>query len=68
MDQGVEYIKRIIGLPGDTIEVSNGMVYINGEPYEEDYIAEEPTYEFGPVTVPEGEYFVLGDNLSLIHI
>ena len=47
MDQGVEYIKRIIGLPGDTIEVSNGMVYINGEPYEEDYIAEEPTYEFG---------------------
>ncbi len=62
VDQGVEYIKRIIGLPGDTIEVSNGMIYINGEPYEEDYIAEEPTYEFGPVTVPEGEYFVLGDN------
>ncbi|MEE0776539.1 MAG: signal peptidase I [Bacillota bacterium] len=62
VDEGVEYIKRVIGLPGETIEIKEGMVYIDGEPYEEDYIAEKPTYTFGPVTVPEGEYFVLGDN------
>ena len=59
------YVKRIIGTPGDTVEMSNGTVYVNGKALQEDYIA-EPTYlgydvEF-PYTVPEGTVFVMGDN------
>lgn len=56
------FIKRVIGLPGDTVEITNGTVFVNGEPLEEDYIKAEPTYVWGPETVPEGEYLVLGDN------
>lgn len=62
VNQGVDFIKRVIGLPGETVEVKDGSVYINDIPLEEDYIAAEPTYNFGPVEVPEGEYLVLGDN------
>lgn len=57
-----DYIKRIIGVPGDKIQVSNGIVYLNDKPQDEPYIAEKPNYNFGPVTVPEGELFVMGDN------
>lgn len=56
------FIKRVIGLPGDTIEVKNGRVYVNNEPLLEKYIAEKPLYDYGPVTVPKGQYLVLGDN------
>jgi signal peptidase I len=56
------FIKRIIGVPGDTIEVKNGKVFVNGKALPETYIKEAPTYTFAPVTVPAGEYFVLGDN------
>jgi signal peptidase I len=56
------FIKRIIGIPGDTIAIQNGNVLINGKVAEESYIAEAPNYTYGPVTVPAGEYFVLGDN------
>lgn len=56
------FIKRIIGLPGETIEVKNGKVFVNGEAISEDYIAERPQYSWGPETVPEGSYLVLGDN------
>jgi signal peptidase I len=56
------FIKRIIGLPGDTVKVSNGIVYVNGDKLSEDYIAQKPDYEFGPAKVPEGQYLVLGDN------
>ncbi|BFM41296.1 signal peptidase I [Synechocystis sp. LKSZ1] len=56
------FIKRVIGLPGDTVEVSRGTVYINGEPLKENYIAQAPTYDYGPVTVPPNQYLVLGDN------
>ena len=56
------FIKRIIGLPGETVEVKNGLVFINGEPLPEKYIAEKPQYNWGPGTVPEGSYLVLGDN------
>lgn len=56
------FIKRIIGLPGETVEIKNGRVYINGEVLSEDYIAEEPHYNWGPETVPENSYLVLGDN------
>jgi signal peptidase I len=56
------FIKRIIGIPGDKIEVKGGKVYVNGQPLEENYIAEAPNYQYGPATVPPNSYFVLGDN------
>lgn len=56
------FIKRIIGLPGDEVRVSQGNVYVNGKILDEDYIAAPPTYEYGPVKVPEDQYLVLGDN------
>jgi signal peptidase I len=58
------YVKRVIGLPGDTVQIVDGLVYINGssEPLEEDYLKETPLGSYGPFTVPEGHYFVMGDN------
>ncbi|MGA1283943.1 MAG: signal peptidase I [Prochlorothrix sp.] len=56
------FIKRIIGLPGDVVEVYGGKVYINGQALEENYIQDAPEYVYGPETVPEGQYLVLGDN------
>ncbi len=56
------FIKRIIGLPGDTVKVELGKVYVNDKPLAENYIAEKPDYNYGPVTVPQGQYLVLGDN------
>ena len=56
------FIKRIIGLPGETVEVKGGQVYVNGEEITEKYIAEDPNYDYGPVVVPQEEYLVLGDN------
>ena len=56
-------IKRIIGLPGDTVEIIEGEVYINGEVLNEEYIKEPGlSGEMEAVTVPEGELFVMGDN------
>jgi len=56
------FIKRVIGLPGETVEVKGGRVYINNKPIGENYIAERPEYQYGPVVVPENNYLVLGDN------
>ena len=56
------FIKRIIALPSDTIEVKNGAVYVNGLKLDEPYIKEPPTYNFQQKKIPENEYFVLGDN------
>jgi len=57
-----DYLKRVIGLPGDTIKIEKGKVFVNDVPLEEPYLAEAPRYIFGPLTVPEGKVFVLGDN------
>lgn len=56
-----DFIKRVIGLPGETVAVSNGMVTVDGEPLAEPYIAAAPNYE-GSWTLGPDEYFVLGDN------
>jgi signal peptidase I len=56
------FIKRVIGLPGEEVEVKGGRVFINGQPLRENYIEEKPEYSFGPVTVPSEQYLVLGDN------
>jgi signal peptidase I len=58
----LDLIKRVIGLPGDTLEVKNGSVYIDGVALAEDYLNDTPDYTYGPVTVPEGHYFMMGDN------
>lgn len=56
------FIKRIIGTPGDTVQVQNGVVYLNGQPLVEPYIAESPNYQLDPVSVPADQFFVMGDN------
>lgn len=63
-NESLLYIKRIIGMPGETVMLSNGNVYINGTILEEDstFIKEPFFGEFGPFIVGENEYFVLGDN------
>jgi len=72
-DETKDFIKRVIGLPGETIEMKNKVVYINGEPIDEPYTEhKDPRYnplrdDFGPFTVPEGEYFMLGDNREGSH-
>lgn len=74
-DENVEYIKRVIGMPGDTIEMKSGVLYINGKKIDQPFINTEAlakqtvfmddfTLESlsGESKVPEGKYFVLGDN------
>ena len=59
------FIKRVIGLPGDTIKVVNGHVFINDKPYNEPYLSRDRTqqlYNFGPEKVKQYHYFVMGDN------
>lgn len=64
-EQGVYYIKRIIGMPGETVQIRDGAVYINGNKLEEQY-GSEPMQDAGivatPMTLGEDEYFLLGDN------
>lgn len=55
-------IKRVIGLPGDTICIKSGTVYLNGKPLTEPYELDRPIQDYGPVTVPSGSLFVMGDN------
>jgi signal peptidase I len=67
-DENVDFVKRIVGCPGDTIEIKDNRVFLNGKKSDEPYIldvpstGEQPGKNFGPFVIPENEYFVLGDN------
>jgi signal peptidase I len=62
-DSEYPFIKRVIGLPGETVEIKDGNVFINGTALEEDeYIMAPPSYTMSAKEIPENEYFVLGDN------
>jgi signal peptidase I len=61
-DPTKEYVKRLIGLPGDTIEIKNGVVYVNGKALDEPYVKNKSSDNYGPIKVPKDNYFVLGDN------
>ncbi len=69
VDEDILYIKRVIGLPGETVEIRDGKIYINGsqEALEEDYLPEEWTYcnDGYYFQVPEGSYLMLGDNRNV---
>ncbi len=57
-----DYIKRIIALPSDTVEVKTGAVYVNDSPLDEPYIKDPPAYTLPQREIPDNNYFVLGDN------
>lgn len=61
-DPNRDFIKRIIAEPGETVEIRDGLVFIDGHVLKEDYITQRPHYTFGPEKVPPKHYFVLGDN------
>jgi signal peptidase I len=56
------FIKRVIGLPGEKVEVKQGKVYVNDVPLKENYLNAAPDYQWGPVVVSPDSYLVLGDN------
>lgn len=60
--RGKEFVKRLIGLPGETIAIKNRQVYINNQLLEENYLNEPMIFDMEPVKIPEHCYFVMGDN------
>ena len=65
-DKTKSYIKRVIGLPGDTVRIDNGQVYVNGRALVEDYVPDDyrDNSSWGPKVIPPDDYFVLGDHRS----
>lgn len=62
VDPSKDYVKRLIGLPGETVEMRNGIVYINNKPLDETYLTRPSSGNYGPITVEKGHYFMMGDN------
>ncbi len=63
LDTRKDYIKRCIGLPGETIEFKDSLLYVNGELVDEPYLPDGLVFEdYGPIVVPENSYFMCGDN------
>jgi len=64
LDRTKSFIKRVVGLPGDEVEIRRGRVYINGKTLEEPYVPSQyiDTAAYGPVQIPRDEYFVMGDH------
>lgn len=63
LDPKKDYVKRLIGLPGEKIQIINSKLYINDILVEESYLPEGLKFgDFGPIQVPEGNYFMMGDN------
>jgi signal peptidase I len=61
----IMYMKRIIGLPGESVAFHNGKTYINGEPLDEPYVKKTCDWEAGPFECATNEYYVVGDNRSM---
>ena len=59
------FLKRIVGLPGETIEFKNGKLLINGKEYSEPYVKYPSDWEMEPITVGENEFYAVGDNRSM---
>jgi signal peptidase I len=67
LDPEVDFVKRVVGLPGETVELKDGVIIINGKEISDphghyDNSRFPPTRNYGPVTVPTGKYFMMGDN------
>ena len=63
-DSEIPYIKRVVGLPGETLEIRNNRLLIDGEVLSEPYLADVVQQNYGPIHIPEGHVFVMGDNRS----
>ncbi|MDS1029927.1 signal peptidase I [Bacillota bacterium LX-D] len=63
LDPSRDYIKRLIGLPGETLEIKNSVIYINNKPIKESYLPPNLHFaDFPPVKIPKNAYFMMGDN------
>ncbi|MGC8722079.1 MAG: signal peptidase I [Caldisericaceae bacterium] len=65
LDTKDKYIKRVIGLPGETVEIKNDVVYIDGKPLNEPYLGSPMLGDMPPTKIPEGSVFAMGDNRSV---